>query len=666
MYRLMIYLLTPLAVFLINASVFASVYSLPNSADGIDLHGYINYAYSTEETPENFMATHPIFTSLSEQTFVTSATKIWYSLELKSSRNNNKTWFIQSLLPNAPLLRAYVLGSTGKWQLIFNDTAPFSKRPIQAPLMVIPIEVTDSPHIRLLIEYKGIHNMPPSFLLYDETNLQAHSTRHIMFNSMLIGFCILLGLLSAVYLVISPSGRTLSITILSFLIAFFTSDISGFNFQYLWPEYPGANQYITIILGVFLLICFLIYTIQIFNLKKNHPKLNHVLIVLIALILMSLLPSLYFESLEISIFLVVISGPLIIYTSVWAIKMKLWAAKIFLLGALCNVTFSFVLTGLAISGILRFNYFPVTDLTKIGFICELFILATALIYRAKLLQFDLLAANKVTIANEKKLLLAAAEKRNLIAEKKLANEKRKYLKLKADISHKLLESKNQVFSDLSHELRTPISVLKLQVESLQHELDDNIQSSYQAIQNKLFDMEKLISDVGLLAQSDTGEMNLELCETPISERLEYWSDEFERLITSNDLHWQYENLVPINILINADASRLKQVLSNVLMNSVKYTTKPGTVSFSSAIMGKELYIVIEDSSPSVPEDQYINIFERLYRIESSRSRVTGGSGLGLAICKSLLEGHKGEISAENSALQGLKIIIKLPIVSVKK
>ncbi len=666
MYRLMIYLLTTLALFLTSASILASVYSLPNSADGIDLHGYISYAYSTEETPETFMATRPTFTALSAKSFVATATKIWFSLELKADRKNNKAWFIQTLLPNAPLLRAYLLDSTGKWKLIFNDAAPFSKRPIQAPLMIIPVAPADSPTFRLLIEYKGVHNVPPSFLLYDEANLQAHSIRHVMFNSMLIGFCILLGLLSAVYLVISPSGRTLSITLLSFLIAFFISDISGFNFQYLWPEYPSINQHITIILGVFLLICFLFYTIQIFNLKKNHPKLNHLLLVLIVLIPLSLLPSLYFESLEVSIFLVVISAPLIIYTSIWAIKMKLWAAKIFLLGALCNVTFSFVLTGLAMSGILRFSYFPVTDLTKIGFICELFILATALIYRGKLLQLDLSAANKIKIANEKKLQLVATEKRQLIAEKQLANEKQKYLKLKADISSKLLESKNQVFSDLSHELRTPISVLKLQVESLQHELDDDVQSSYQAIQNKLFDMEKLISDVGLLAQSDTGEINLELCEISIAKLLDYWSKEFKQLITSNDLHWQYENLVPTNTLINADASRLKQVLSNVLVNSVKYTTKPGFVNFSSSIMDKNLYIVIEDSFPCVPEDQYSRIFERLYRIESSRSRATGGSGLGLAICKSLLKAHKGEITAEKSTLKGLKIIIKLPIVSVKK
>jgi two-component system sensor histidine kinase BaeS len=74
-----------------------------------------------------------------------------------------------------------------------------------------------------------------------------------------------------------------------------------------------------------------------------------------------------------------------------------------------------------------------------------------------------------------------------------------------------------------------------------------------------------------------------------------------------------------------------------------------------------MHLVIEDSSPSVPEDLQTQIFERLYRVEESRSRATGGAGLGLAICKSLVEAHKGIIIAQTAKSGGLKITIKLPI-----
>ena len=72
---------------------------------------------------------------------------------------------------------------------------------------------------------------------------------------------------------------------------------------------------------------------------------------------------------------------------------------------------------------------------------------------------------------------------------------------------------------------------------------------------------------------------------------------------------------------------------------------------------------MEDSKPGVSEDDLSEIFERLYRIESSRSRETGGSGLGLAICKSLIEAHNGRIYAQHSSLGGIKIIIELPLFS---
>jgi len=70
---------------------------------------------------------------------------------------------------------------------------------------------------------------------------------------------------------------------------------------------------------------------------------------------------------------------------------------------------------------------------------------------------------------------------------------------------------------------------------------------------------------------------------------------------------------------------------------------------------------IEDSSPGVAKEDLTQIFERLFRVESSRSRATGGSGLGLAICRSIIEAHQGSIAATNSKLGGLAITVKLPL-----
>jgi len=225
----------------------------------------------------------------------------------------------------------------------------------------------------------------------------------------------------------------------------------------------------------------------------------------------------------------------------------------------------------------------------------------------------------------------------------------------------LVENKNKLLADVSHELRTPLTVLKLQVESLQHNLDDDVGASYQALDEKLSDIGRLISDIYQLAQSDIGALELNLDDLEFPEAVNDWVKEFELLVRSNNLSWQFKNQLPQTVSINADINRIKQVLANLINNSVKYTDKPGKVCLSVYSKDSQLYITIEDSSPSVPANLQSQIFERLYRVEESRSRETGGSGLGLAICKSLIEAHNGIITASTSDQGGLTVTIQIPI-----
>ncbi len=239
-------------------------------------------------------------------------------------------------------------------------------------------------------------------------------------------------------------------------------------------------------------------------------------------------------------------------------------------------------------------------------------------------------------------------------DKKLALER-------AELMTELVEKKNKLLADVSHELRTPLTVLKLQVESLQHNLEEDVAASYLALDNKLSDIGRLISEIYLLAQSDIGALELNFTQLNFHHAIELWADEFEYLITKKDLKWGFKNNTPELLIINADRDKLKQVINNLLNNSILYTDKPGIIHLSTFVDNEQLFIVVEDSSPSVPEDEQSQIFERLYRVEQSRSRETGGSGLGLAICRGLIEAHDGLITAETSRLNGLKIVISLPL-----
>ena len=116
------------------------------------------------------------------------------------------------------------------------------------------------------------------------------------------------------------------------------------------------------------------------------------------------------------------------------------------------------------------------------------------------------------------------------------------------------------------------------------------------------------------------------------------------------------------VFVRADASRLTQVISNLLENSIRYTDGPGTLQSTITCSRNFVEICLEDSAPGVPPHAHALLFDRLYRVDLARSRAHGGSGLGLSICKALLAAHDGEIHAMPSAWGGLKIVIQLPLI----
>lgn len=225
----------------------------------------------------------------------------------------------------------------------------------------------------------------------------------------------------------------------------------------------------------------------------------------------------------------------------------------------------------------------------------------------------------------------------------------------------LLIKKNQLLTDISHELSTPLTILKLQIESLQDELEDDVQATYKAIDIKLTDLESLIRDLQLYTASDSGTLKLDITQFNLSKILDEWRPELELNATSSSLALEYVNQLPSVFNISCDKNKLKQVILNLFENSVKYTHSPGKIRLISKVVNNQLQLIIEDSAPGIPNKHLTRIFERLYRVDDSRSRETGGTGLGLAICKGLIDAHQGIIWAEQSKLGGLSIIIELPL-----
>jgi len=242
-------------------------------------------------------------------------------------------------------------------------------------------------------------------------------------------------------------------------------------------------------------------------------------------------------------------------------------------------------------------------------------------------------------------------------------KKRKLASERAQLLQEVVDKKNRLLADVSHEIRTPLTALQLQVEALQYNIAKDVDASYDAINRKLTDINVLIRDIHQLAQADSDSLYLNLKPYLLADVLSVWQQDFTAFVENKGFEFTCNIHLAADIKVTWDIDKIKQVLTNLLSNSTFYTDKPGKIKFIAMASEQSITFSIEDTPPGVTNNQLVEIFERLYRVDKSRSRQTGGSGLGLAICKSLIETHKGTIKAEHSELGGVKILICLPLIS---
>jgi two-component system, OmpR family, sensor histidine kinase BaeS len=223
------------------------------------------------------------------------------------------------------------------------------------------------------------------------------------------------------------------------------------------------------------------------------------------------------------------------------------------------------------------------------------------------------------------------------------------------------KDRRQWVADISHELRTPIAVLRGEIEALLDGIRFVTPETIQSLHAEVLRLNRLVEDLYQLSLSDIGALtfrkeDIDLVEA-LGDSLESYKAEFTRkgIALTNDVPEDKE------VTVFADRERLNQLFANLFENSLRYTTSGGSLAVGLAQSEEQVIVELQDSAPGVPEKDLNRLFERLYRVEGSRSRTSGGAGLGLAICKNIVEAHEGTISAHQSQLGGLLIRITLPI-----
>jgi heavy metal sensor kinase len=271
------------------------------------------------------------------------------------------------------------------------------------------------------------------------------------------------------------------------------------------------------------------------------------------------------------------------------------------------------------------------------------------------------------------------------------NQRIKPLKMKDEIS-RLIETFNEMISrldqsfnqvkqfstDASHELKTPLTILKGEVEVALRK-ERTLQEYEQVLKSNLEEinrMSQIVDDLLLLSKADSGELRIHKEDMNLTEILNEVVTHMNVLAQSKHLRIETSNHHE-EVHILGDPLRIRELFLNLIENGIKYTEEGGSIQirlikdtlprdrdlsdWSQGEQAEFAKIIISDTGIGIAKENQERIFDRFFRVDKARSRVQGGSGLGLSICKWIVDAHQGEIKVESDFGKGSSFIVKLPI-----
>ena len=227
----------------------------------------------------------------------------------------------------------------------------------------------------------------------------------------------------------------------------------------------------------------------------------------------------------------------------------------------------------------------------------------------------------------------------------------------------MIDTTRQEFvSNVSHELKTPITSMKVLADSLVQNQDADLDMYKEFMTDIVEEIDretKIINDLLTLVKMDKKEAEISIAETNINELLEMIVKRVSPIAASRGIEISLENYRDVNAEV--DEVKLSLALTNIIENAVKYNIDNGWVKVTLNSDHKFFYIKVSDSGVGIPDDCKEHVFERFYRVDKARSRDTGGTGLGLAITQNAIRMHNGSIKLYSEPGEGTTFTIKVPI-----
>ncbi len=231
-------------------------------------------------------------------------------------------------------------------------------------------------------------------------------------------------------------------------------------------------------------------------------------------------------------------------------------------------------------------------------------------------------------------------------------------------STRLEEERRAFVANVSHELKTPLTTIKSYTETLldwglKEKDKQSVQKDLARIYDDSLRMESLIADLLLLSSIDS---KAHYMKAKVQDMGSLCRQVTERLRPSaEDKNLQFECMVlPASALVFGDANSVERIITNLLINAIKYTPKRGRIQISVGNIAEDIYIKVKDSGSGIPAQDLPNLFDRFYRVDKTGSRQYGGTGLGLSIAHELTELHHGRLEVESQPGRGSAFTLFLP------
>lgn len=227
------------------------------------------------------------------------------------------------------------------------------------------------------------------------------------------------------------------------------------------------------------------------------------------------------------------------------------------------------------------------------------------------------------------------------------------------------QSRQEFVSNVSHELKTPITSIRVLADSLMS-MDEVPKELYQEFMGDISDEidreSKIIDDLLTLVRMDKSSAEINITQTNINALVEMILKRLRPIARRRNIELIFESIREVTADI--DEVKFSLAVNNLVENAVKYNREDGWVRVTLDADHKFFYIKVSDSGIGIPEEYKERVFERFYRVDKARSRETGGTGLGLAITKSVIFMHHGSIQVESKEDIGTTFTVKIPLMYI--